>query len=146
NQQWQQRFDDLKENHAREIRQKDSELNLMRTGLEGNMQVILAGKDTEIKRLQSEVRKAKEEAEKNKDFVGKLGEFERQAEALGFQKASEGGGDGEGDDLKTTVIKGAVGALQNLPQIIDSASNAFRGGRNPASPPDSPGQMVGQAA
>lgn len=146
NLQWQQRFDDRNENHGREIRQKESELNLMRTGLEGNMQVILAGKDTEIKRLQAEVRAAKDEAEKNKDFVARLGEFERQAEVLGFQKTSEGGGEGEGDDLKTTAIKTGLGMLSQLPQIIQSGADAISKVRNPGSPTDFPGQARGVAA
>jgi hypothetical protein len=145
NQQWQQRFDDLKENHAREIRQKDSELQLMRSNLEGNQQVILAGKDTEISRLKTEVREAKAEAEKNKDFVGKLGEFERQAEALGFSKG-EGVEGAESDDLKTTAIKAGLGVLQQLPQIIQSGADAISKVRNPGTPTDFPGRVAGPAA
>lgn len=127
---WQQRFDDLKEANAREIRQKDSEIQLMRSNLEGNQSVILAGKDSEIKRLQHDLRDARELAEKNKDWVGKIGEFEKTAETLGFSK---GGGEGEGseDDLKTTAVKAGLGMLQRLPELVASAGEAISKVRNP---------------
>jgi len=131
---WQQRFDDLKEAHAREIRQKDSEIQLMRQNLEGNQSVILAGKDGEIKRLQHDLREAREIAEKNKDWVGKIGEFEKTAETLGFSK----GGDGEGaeEDLKTTAVKAGLGMLQRLPELVQSAGEAISKVRNPGVPPE----------
>ncbi len=133
NQQWQQRFDDLKANHDREIRQKDSEIGLMRSNLEGNMAVILAGKDTEIKRLQHDLRDWKDIAEKNKDWMSKMGEFEKTAEMMGFEKS---GGEGPEEDLKTTAIKAGLGALTRLPEMITAGADALAKVRNPGVPPD----------
>lgn len=144
NEQWQRRYDDLKESHAREIRQKDSEINMMRSNLESNQQVILAAKDAEIKRLTQDVRVAKDEAERNKDWHGKIKEFEEQAEALGFTKGGEGGED-EGGDTKSMLIKAGMQALTQLPQMIQAGANAVAQIRQPANPPmrgvDAPRQM-----
>lgn len=134
--QWQRRFDDLKAAQERELRGKDSEINMMRANLEGNQQVILAGKDSEIKRLHQEVRAAKEEAERNKDWRGRMKEITETAEELGFVKPDEaGGGDGEPEDMKAFAMKAGFQVLQNLPQLIQSGANAIaqmRGGGAPA--------------
>lgn len=135
NNQWQRRFDDLKELQARELRQKDSEITLMRTGLEGNMTVILTGKDTEIKRLQHEVRAAKDEAEKNKDWVGKMEEMSKTAEALGYVKPSESE-EGKDESVQTIAIKAGFGALQRLPELIEAGSKAWTQIKNPGVPPE----------
>lgn len=130
---WEARFNDARDNHARELKRKDDEIALMRSNLEGNMNVILSGKDTEIKRLQHEVREARDEAAKNKDWVGKIGEFEKQAEALGFKK--DDGSDGAEESTKTLLIKGGMTALQQLPQMIQSGAQALaqlRGSGNPS--------------
>ena len=134
NEQWQRRFEDLKESHSREIRQKESEITMMRSNLEGNQQIILGTKDAEIKRLMHEVRVAKDEAEKNKDWHGKIKEFEDQAEAMGWSK---GGGDGdeEGGDTKTILIKAGMQALSQLPQMIQAGANAVAQIRAPAAAP-----------
>lgn len=132
---WEARFNDARDNHARELKRKDDEIALMRSNLEGNMNVILNGKDNEIKRLQHEVREAKAEAEKNKDWVGKIGEFEKQAEALGFTKDAGGDGEGGEESTKSLLIKGGIAALQQLPQMIQSGAAALsqiRGGGNPS--------------
>jgi hypothetical protein len=134
NRQWQQRFDDLKTAQEREISRKNDELNLMRTGLEGNMAVILQGKDAEIKRLQHDLRESRDLAEKNKDWLGKMGEFEKTAEKMGFSKGSE---EGAGDeDVKTTAIKAGLGMLNRLPELVQSAGDAISKVRNPGVPPD----------
>lgn len=136
NEQWQRRFDDLKEAQAREIRTKESEITLMRTGLEGNMAVILAGKDTEIGRLKHEVKLAKDEATQNKDWVGKMKELGEQAEVLGYVKPEPGEGGGAEEDLKTTAIKAGLSTLQRLPEIIQSGAQAIAQIRNPGVPPE----------
>ena len=133
NNQWQRRFDDQKEAAAREMRQKDSEIALMRSNMEGNTQVILAGKDTEIKRLQHDLRDARELAEKNKDWVGRMGEFEKTAEAMGFEK---GGTDPVEEDVKTTAIKAGLGVLQRLPELVSAGADAISKIRNPGVPPE----------
>jgi hypothetical protein len=133
--QWQRRFDDLKENHARELRGKESEIALMRSNLEGNQSVILAGKDAEIKRLQHELRMSRDEAEKNKDWVGKMKEMEAQAEALGYSKPDPSEGAPE-EDMKTFALKTLIGLGGKLPELIKSGSDALAQVRNPGVPPD----------
>lgn len=132
--QWQRRFDDLKEAGARELRTKDTEISMMRSNMEGTAQVLLNSKDTEIKRLQHDLRDAREEAEKNKDWVGQMGKFEKTAEAMGFSK----GGDEPppDEDLKTTAVKAALGAVQNLPALITAGADAFTKIKNPGAPTD----------
>jgi len=136
NEQWQRRFDDLKELQARELRQKDSEINLMRAGLQGNMDVILSGKDTEIGRLKHEVKLAKDEAAQNKDWVGKMEEMSKTAEALGYVKASDAAPEGGDDSTQTLVLKAGLGALQRLPEIIQSGAQAYSQLKNPGVPPE----------
>lgn len=129
---WEARFNDARDNHSRELKRKDDEIALMRSNLEGNMSVVLSGKDNEIKRLQHEVAEAKAEAERNKDWVGKIEEFEKQAETLGYSKGSEG--DGGEDSTKSLLIKGGLAAIQQLPAMIQSSAAALsqlRGGGNP---------------
>jgi len=118
---WQQRLDDQRLAHEREIRQKDSEINLMRSNLEGNQAVILGAKDEEIKRLQRELREAKEQAERNKDWLGRMTEFQQTAESLGYAKGEAGEGEG---DLKDMAVRAGLGALQRLPEMIQSAGDA----------------------
>ncbi len=132
---YKQRIEDMRDNHARELKRKDDELVLMRTGLEGNMGIVLANKETEIKRLERELREAKALAEANKDWVGQMEKAEQQALALGYSKPEPGEG-GEGDDLKTIAAKSALGMLSQLPQIIESGASAIAKMRNPGAPPD----------
>jgi len=136
NDSWQRRFDDLKELQARELRQKDSEITLMREGLQGNMTVILSGKDNEIKRLQHDVRAAKDEAEKNKDWVGKMKEMGETAEALGYVKASDAAPEGAEESTQTMALKAGFGVLQRLPETIQSISQAYTQIKNPGVPPE----------
>ncbi len=137
NEQWQRRFDDLKELQSRELRQKDSEITQMRTGIEGNMTVILTGKDNEIKRLQHEVRAAKDEAEKNKDWVGKMEEMGKTAEALGYIKASDAAPEGGPEETtQQMALKAGFGVLQRLPETIQSITQAYSQIKNPGVPPE----------
>lgn len=132
NEQWTRRFDDLKTAHDRELRAKESEIIMMRTNLEGNQQVILATKDAENKRLSHELRIAKDEAEKNKDWVGQAEKFEKQAEAMGYAK----GGDAPEEDFKTTIAKAAISQIHKIPDMIKSGADAISAIRNPGVPPD----------
>lgn len=132
---FQQRIEDMRDNHARELKRKDDELVLMRTGLEGNQGIVLSNKDAEIKRLERELREAKELAESNKDWLGQMKKAEEQAEMLGYSKPEPGEG-GESEDLKIVAAKAGLNMLTQLPQIIESGANAVRSLRNPAAPPD----------
>lgn len=123
NEQWARRFEDQKEAHRRDIDAKVSEINLMRANMEGSHQMLLGIKDGEIKRLQSELRLSKDEAERNKDWMGRMSEFKENAEALGYQ---QGGGEGEAEDLKTTVLKAAIGQLGKLPEMIKAGTDAIQ--------------------
>lgn len=137
NSQWKQRFDDMKEAHARELKRKDDELLLMKTGLEGNVQILLSGKDAEIKRLQHDLRDAKAEAESNKNWMGKMKEAGAAAEALGYVKQDAAGdGDAEPEDMKTFAMKQGLIAIQRLPEMITAATDGFAKMRNPAAPTD----------
>ncbi len=131
-----QRIEDMRDNHARELKRKDDELVLMRTGLEGNVAIVLANKETELKRLERELREAKALAEANKDWVGQMEKAEQQALALGYEKPDPAAGAGGDEDLKTTAAKAGLNMLGQLPQIIESATNAYRNIRNPVAPPD----------
>jgi hypothetical protein len=130
-----QRIEDMRDNHARELKRKDDELVLMRTGLEGNVAIVLANKETELKRLERELRDAKALAETNKDWVGRMKEAEQQAEALGYSKP-EPGDPAADEDLKTTAVKAGLGMLQRLPEIIASGGDAISKIRNPGVPTD----------
>ena len=134
NEQWRQRFEDAKMAHERELKRKDDEIVLMRTGIEGNMSVILQSKDSEMKRLKGERDEARDLAEKNKDWLSKMSEFEQTAEKMGFQKGSEG--EGADEDLKTTVIKTGLNMATRLPEIITSLADGAAKLRNPGVPPD----------
>jgi hypothetical protein len=116
--QWERRFDDLKLSHDRELRAKDSEISLMRGTLEGNAKILLDQKDLEIKRLERDLRDAKKEAEENKDWLGKMSEFEETAEKMGLQRASEKGEDDKEQSVSEIAIKAGMGALQRLPETI----------------------------
>ncbi len=136
NKQWQQRFDDMKDAHARELKRKDDELVLMKTGLEGNVQILLNSKDTEMKRLQHDLRDAKAEAESNKNWQAKMKEAGAAAEALGYVKP-EAGGDSENEEsIKDAVIKTGLGVLQKLPELVTSVSEGIAKVRNPTGPTD----------
>ncbi len=141
--QWQRRLDDRKDSHDRELRQKESEINLMRQNLEGNQKVILDGKDNEIKRLQHELRLSKDEAEKNKDWRGRMKAAAEDAEALGYVKADEAGGDESEGDLKTIAVKAGMQALTRLPEMIQAGANAIASVRNPQGLPDRGGSRPG---
>lgn len=136
NQTWQQRFDDMRLNHDRDMKRKDDEIALMRQGMEGNHAIILSTKDETIKRLEREVRDAKKEAEDNKDWVGKIEKFEKQAEALGFSKDEGKGEEGEGEDLKTTALKMGLQTLTRLPELVQASASAIQQIRNPGVPPE----------
>lgn len=135
NDQWQRRLDDQRANHDREVRQKESEINMMRSNLEGNQAVILQAKDNEIKRLQHDLREAKAEAERNKDWMGRMEEFHKTAEMLGYDKGG-GGGEGEEEDVKTIALKAGLGALQRLPEMITAGVDGITKLRNPGVPTD----------
>lgn len=129
---WTRRFDDLKAAHDREIRFKEGEITVMRSGLEGNHQVLLATKDTEIKRLERDLREAKEEAAKNADWLSRMKEFNETAEGLGFTR--DGGGDGEEkeDDIKTMAMKAGLGLVNRLPDLVKSAGESIAAARGVA--------------
>ena len=137
NKNWEQRFADMKEAHARELKRKDDELALMKTGLEGNVAVILEGKDNENKRLRHELSAAKAEAESNKNWMGKMKEAGAAAEALGYVKPEAAGdGEPEPDDLKTFAAKQGLLAITKLPEMVGAIADGIAKLRNPGAPPD----------
>jgi len=64
---------------------------------------------------------------------------------LGYVKPEDaGGGDGEGDDLKTTAMKAGVQALARLPELLQAGANAIAQVRNPGGAPERGGGRPGQ--
>jgi len=146
------RFSDLKDNHARELRAKDSEAIMGKTQVEVILNARVATLESDAKRLETELARARREADQyrkdSEDWLGKLEKFNMQAEAMGFVRPEDAGGDGEEGAIPKTwqEMLATVGMkfISNMPEVIEAAGKALSGARQGGANPEMQRQLQRQ--
>ncbi len=113
-------------NHERDINALKAQHQMLLESQKNTFEMRLETARGESKRVAGEVDRWKQEAESNKDVVGKLKKLKEDAAELGMVDASENGPP-EPETLPQMLMKAGGGLIQNLPAIVENVGNALKG-------------------
>jgi hypothetical protein len=117
-------------NHARDMESLKAQHSMAMESQKGTYEMRLETARGEVKRTASDVERYRQEAESNKDVVGKITKLKEDASALGMIDASEAGG-GEPETTGQMLLKMGAGLLSNLPGMVENFTSLAKG-RSPA--------------
>jgi hypothetical protein len=127
------RLQDEQRNHDRDLAAKNdswqSRLETQKAMYENRITTL----GEEITRLRAEAERFRKEAEENKDLPTQIQKFNSVAEVMGFRKDEGGGGDDEPKDWKSMLGRIGLDLVQQLPQLMESASSTVQRLRAPQS-------------
>jgi len=128
------RLEDERRQHDRDLASKNdswtARLETQKAMYENRISTLAE----EITRQRAECERLRKEAEENKDLPAQLQKFASTAELMGWQKES-GAVDDEPKDWKSMLGRIGLDLVQQLPQLMESASNTVRAMKSPAVDP-----------
>ncbi len=113
-------------NHERDLNALKAQHQMLLESQKNTFEMRLETARGESKRATGEIDRWKQEAEGNKDVVGKLKKLKEDAAELGMIDASEAGG-AEPETFPQMLMKMGGGLVQNLPAIVENVGNALKG-------------------
>lgn len=120
------RLEDERRNHDRDLAAKNDSWQARLENQKAMYENRISTLGEEIGRLRGEVERFRKEAEENKDLPTQIQRFTATAEAIGFSKDGGGGDDDEPKDWKSMLGRIGLDLVQQLPQLMESASNTVR--------------------
>jgi len=108
-------------NHERDMSSLKAQHQMATESLKASYEMQLSVARGEVKRTAADVERYKQDAEENKDVVGRITQVKETAVALGMVDASEAIG-AEPETIGQMLMKMGGGLLQNLPGVIESVS------------------------
>lgn len=127
------RLQDEQRNHDRDLAAKNDSWQARLETQKAMYENRISTLGEEITRLRAEAERFRKEAEENKDLPTQLQKFTSVAEVMGFRKDGGGGDDDEPKDWKSMLGRIGLDLVQQLPQLMESASSTVQRLRAPQS-------------
>lgn len=110
-------------NHERDLKSAAAMHQMQLETLKSTYEQRIDGTRSDIKRTESELARARAEADERKDVVGQIAKLKETAEALGMSEASPA----EPEDWKSKGLGMLGGVLANLPAMIEQFASVAKG-------------------